>query len=77
MLSPKSNWCDCHYSVRNGGSHRYRVRYLYLTEENDLFRGHEWFVDAQRLTDEFPCLQIQQQTIAKQSILSAVFLKQC
>ncbi len=41
MLSPKSNWYDCHYSVRNGGSPRYRVRYLYLTEETYLFRGHE------------------------------------
>lgn len=72
----KSNWYGCHYSVRNGGSPQYHVRYHYLTEENDLFRGHEWFGYAQRLTDEFPCLQIQRQTIVKQSILSAVFLKQ-
>lgn len=75
MLLPKSNWYGCHYSVRNGGSRLYRARY-FLTEENDLFRGHEWFGYAQRLTDEFPCLQIQRQTIVKQSILSAVFLKQ-
>ena len=68
MLSPKSNWYDCHHSAHNDGSPRYRVRYHCLSGEYDLSRGRDWFGYARRLTDEFPNLQTQRQTIATQSI---------
>lgn len=68
---------DYHYNAHNDGSHLCRVLHSVLVyfERYGHFRDHVSFANVQRLTGEFPSSQIQQQTIVKQSIVSAVFLK--